>query len=298
MFRKMRLSAVAALICAVLSAVPVWAGVPEIVVDGVVVQEKSYHLLILEAAARAQTWFEEWTAAGGHWEYHNDGTCMHTFQEAYETGLTGTNCAHGVCLVIRESGIVPESMPDFFGWEDGTIKWKDDAAEPMIRAVADIYEYRGSATVGELIAQGVIWPGDVVTYTGFTHTNLYAGNGYWYDFGHANCVRDGDGAWFSGFVSRHDWDGSRVGCVIHWRDDANAISIESADEPPIIIDGIAMDDDPAEEGDGGIVIETVEYYGRSLLLTGYVSVPASESEAQGGKENPFPDTMLCFSLKT
>ena len=265
----------------------VFAGVPEIIIDEQVVQESSYHELILEAAARAQLWFEEWESVGGHWEYHNDGTCMHTFQEAYETGLTSTNCAHGVCLVIRESGIVPIDMPDFFGWEDGTIRWKDDAAEPMIRAVADIMEFGGSATVGELIAQGVIWPGDVVTYVGFTHTNMYAGDGYWYDFGHANCTSSGDGAWFSGFCSQHDWDGSRVGCVIHWKDNQDSIIIENIGEDGILIDNLSED---------GIVIEDIDDEKKSLLLTGYVSVPFEESVSWFWKENPFPETMLCFRL--
>ena len=211
------------------------ANVPEIIIDGVVVQERRTHVL-LDAAARMQEMLLADLSAGNQWYYHEGGANGRVVSLRQKNNTRWTTCADSVCMVIHESGLVPMdvSLP-FFGSKDGTIHFGGNSRAVM-SSIADIHQYNDGSTVGSLIDSGQIRAGDIVTYVGFNHTNLYAGDDYWYDFGHAGCIESGDWAKFSTWYAKRPGNrGLKVGGVIHIRDEY------AYPEPDIVITDITED---------------------------------------------------------
>ena len=119
----------------------------------------------------------------------------------------------------------------------------------MYSQIADVYSFADGTTVGDLLNRGFLQQGDVVTYLGFGHTNIYLGDDIWFDTGHANCTKSsGDHAPFKTFVGHANKSSLKVGCVLRLRNQYDEpIQIETIYEPDIIIEDIS-----------DIVIEDVE----------------------------------------
>ena len=98
---------------------------------------------------------------------------------AAEQSAKRTNCAHGVCLVLQEVGLLKKGQI-FFGNKSGELSC-NGTVRKQIEKGFDIIK-----TGGKKSKDLDLKPGDICLFKG--HTNIYAGkdeNGktYWYDFG-------------------------------------------------------------------------------------------------------------------
>lgn len=105
------------------------------------------------------------------------------------TGLTYNNCALMIRMALREMGRLGEKQ-NFWGTSDGNIHF-NSGVEGTLRQSCRIIEVDKSPA--QLLAEGMLLPGDICTWHGMQHTNVYAGKNasgqdVWYDAG-----RGGDG---------------------------------------------------------------------------------------------------------
>ena len=113
----------------------------------------------------------------GKWVYSN--TDLKGSLAAAEQSAKRTNCAHGVCLVLQEVGLLKKGQI-FFGNKSGELSC-NGTVRKQIEKGFDIIK-----TGGKKSKALDLKPGDICLFKG--HTNIYAGkdeNGktYWYDFG-------------------------------------------------------------------------------------------------------------------
>ena len=113
----------------------------------------------------------------GKWVYSN--TDLKGSLAAAEQSAKRTNCAHGVCLVLQEIGLLKKGQI-FFGNKSGELSC-NGTVRKQIEKGFDIIK-----TGGKKSKDLDLKPGDICLFKG--HTNIYAGkdeNGktYWYDFG-------------------------------------------------------------------------------------------------------------------
>ena len=113
----------------------------------------------------------------GKWVYSN--TDLKGSLAAAEQSAKRTNCAHGVCLVLQEVGLLKKGQI-FFGNKSGELSC-NGTVRKQIEKGFDIIK-----TGGKKSKDLDLKPGDICLFKG--HTNIYAGkdeNGktYWYDFG-------------------------------------------------------------------------------------------------------------------
>ena len=111
------------------------------------------------------------------WVYSN--TDLKGSLVAAEQSAKRTNCAHGVCLVLQEVGLLKKGQI-FFGNKSGELSC-NGTVRKQIEKGFDIIK-----TGGKKSKDLDLKPGDICLFKG--HTNIYAGkdeNGktYWYDFG-------------------------------------------------------------------------------------------------------------------
>ena len=111
------------------------------------------------------------------WVYSN--TDLKGSLAAAEQSAKRTNCAHGVCLVLQEVGLLKKGQI-FFGNKSGELSC-NGTVRKQIEKGFDIIK-----TGGKKSKDLDLKPGDICLFKG--HTNIYAGkdeNGktYWYDFG-------------------------------------------------------------------------------------------------------------------
>lgn len=113
----------------------------------------------------------------GKWVYSN--TDLKGSLAAAEQSAKRTNCAHGVCLVLQEVGLLKKGQI-FFGNKSGELSCNGTVRKQIEKGV-DIIK-----TGGKKSKDLDLKPGDICLFKG--HTNIYAGkdeNGktFWYDFG-------------------------------------------------------------------------------------------------------------------
>lgn len=111
------------------------------------------------------------------WVYSN--TDLKGSLAAAKQSAKRTNCAHGVCLVLQEIGLLKKGQI-FFGNKSGELSC-NGTVRKQIEKGFDIIK-----TGGKKSKDLDLKPGDICLFKG--HTNIYAGkdeNGktYWYDFG-------------------------------------------------------------------------------------------------------------------
>ena len=131
-------------------------------------------------------------AAGRKWIYSNSG-CSAKMSTAIKKGNRKCNCALLVRWALRKLGLL--NGDNWWGERGGTIVWRGTSKEQMLKHF-DLIHISGKKTVNQAIKDGTLQPGDIVTYVNMGHTNVYAGNGKWYDGGHAYCSGSGEGAAF------------------------------------------------------------------------------------------------------
>lgn len=103
-----------------------------------------------------------------------------TLQTAEEYGVVVASCVQMSQWGLRHLGIIGKG--NFRGDIGGGFTIKD-------RVQLDQYceVIRVDKTPNQLLAEGNLLPGDICSYVRMQHTNVYAGDGMWYDSGRMGC---------------------------------------------------------------------------------------------------------------
>lgn len=117
----------------------------------------------------------------------NPATWPATLEAMNTRNISYTNCALMVRVALREMGRLGENQ-NFWGDLNGI--HFNAGVEATLSQSCRIFEVHESPN--QLLAEGKLLPGDICTWDGMGHTNVYAGNGLWYDTG-----RGGDGLYMT-----------------------------------------------------------------------------------------------------
>ena len=168
------------------------------------------------ACVRLNQWLVDDIKAGKDWRYYNSGHVSEsTFWKTRKCKKYFTNCMGGVAFAMKESGL-PASACSWYGQKGGTIRWLNNHAEADLRKYADLIKI-GNRTPQQLVADGTLCPGDILTFVTLNHTCIYLGNGISYDSGHAYCTEKGEGAHYVKWIGPLSWATSKVGWIIRLR---------------------------------------------------------------------------------
>lgn len=186
---------------------------------------------VLTQCAKFQTQFMKDKKAGIKWHYRNPGKYVsEQWSQALAKNKRCCNCALLARWALKEAGLISKNT-FFYGKQDGTIQWSS-SSKADVEKKCDVIKI-GNKTVNQLEASGDLKPGDVVTYKGMRHTNIYAGNKHWYDAGHAYCSGSGEGATFTSWYGSQKYGGNTVGYIIRKKDNVSSnlgsLSSESLD---------------------------------------------------------------------
>ena len=155
---------------------------------------------------------------GHQWVYSNNARKIpkgKDFEDTRKKGYYAVNCCDGVHWAMKMMNVY---CCGWYGAIGGRIQWCAKNAERDTRKYFDIIETDCSHTVKQLVANGTIQPGDILTYVSMNHTNAYIGGGKSFDSGHAHCTRGGEGAPFTRFVGSLTCGGHKVGCILRWKE--------------------------------------------------------------------------------
>ena len=148
-------------------------------------------------------------AAGRKWTYANSG--VSTTWKSAEKKNPKCNCALLARWGLRDLGIIDST--NFWGLIGGGIEFRGNVKEQLLRYCDIIPVYK---TPNQLLKEGNLLPGDICTYVEYQHTNVYAGNGLWYDAGRG--VNYGGGAFNSfGPAAAVNMSGTTIGHIIRLR---------------------------------------------------------------------------------
>ncbi len=131
---------------------------------------------------------------GIKWGYSNSSSLApSTWSKAYSNsrtkGITYCNCALLPRWALREVGVLGSG--NFWGLVGGGIQYGGSAKTQaktkaeLMAACEIIPVYK---TPNQLLKEGNLLPGDICTYVDYQHTNVYAGNGLFYDSGRSGAV--------------------------------------------------------------------------------------------------------------
>lgn len=125
-------------------------------------------------------------AQGTIWRYSNSGAASSwsaALSMIQKKGYTYCNCALLPRWALRELGII--DTKNFWGLAGGGIQFRGNVKEQLLKHCEIIAVYK---TPNQLLAEGNLLPGDICTWVEYQHTNVYAGNGLWYDSGRSGAV--------------------------------------------------------------------------------------------------------------
>ena len=107
-------------------------------------------------------------------------------------------------------GVINEK--NFWGEIGGEFVFRGDIKEQFLKRCKIIKVYQ---TPNQLLAEGNLLPGDICSWVEFRHTNVYAGNGLWYDAGRGCNYVNSVFASF-GPSATISMSGSKVGYIIRF----------------------------------------------------------------------------------
>lgn len=136
---------------------------------------------IINAASNMSKQAEKDVKNGKKWYYLNSG-CAKTFEQAEKEKKYKTNCALGVVWSLKTAGVLDENMSLYKKYENGIDSFGGNMSEEQLKQRFEIID--GNARTGkDLIKNNILQPGDVAMWYHQGHTNMYAGNNLWYDYG-------------------------------------------------------------------------------------------------------------------
>ncbi len=106
-----------------------------------------------------------------------------TFEKALKDNVRNTNCADYVMWALHDCGIFTANQK-FYGNYSGGITYRRNSktkTKSTLKKYATLTRIGGKKRPKTLMSEGKLKKGDILTYKG--HTNVYAGNGKWYDAG-------------------------------------------------------------------------------------------------------------------
>ena len=137
-----------------------------------------------------------------YWTYNNKNTAKQskTFAEARKNNNRKVNCVSAVYWGLIGSGVV-NSNRDGIQWygSKGVVFLSEKDKKNALKYFTLVTSLKGK-TVKAALNDGSLKPLDIVTYKTLSHTNVYLGDGKWFDSGHANCLSQGEGAKFSKWI--------------------------------------------------------------------------------------------------
>lgn len=118
---------------------------------------------------------------GNKWTYSNSNT-RNTFSQA-DSSTKSTNCALYIVWGLIDVGVLDSGDRFYKAYRNSNnfISYRNDAKEKMQEKM--YYIDGENKTASSLISSGDLQAGDVVLWYNQQHTNVYAGNGKWYDAG-------------------------------------------------------------------------------------------------------------------
>lgn len=128
--------------------------------------------------------FSKQVKKDGNWGYYNSmATNGWTFQQARAKKRRSAQCAALPYWGLVEIGVLDPG--DSFYGKGGKIYWRKEAStKAKLKKYAKIIKV--NKTPNQLLKANNLKVGDICLWSG--HTNVYAGNGKWYDAGHASCT--------------------------------------------------------------------------------------------------------------
>ena len=181
---------------------------------------------ILDQCKKFQKQLKDDRKAGKDWEYHNPSRYLEEqWGEALKKEKRACNCALLARWALKEAGLIPQETGIFYGKLGGTISW-GAGTKAAVTKTCDLIRI-GDETVGQLIEDGTLQPGDIVTYVDIQHTNIYAGNGKWYDAGHAYCSGTGEGAVYKSWHGEGQYNSQKAGYIIREKSGSGQYTVQA-----------------------------------------------------------------------
>ena len=132
--------------------------------------EKYSRQIQSDAASGTTKWFYSNSGAPAYWSTD--------IKNAQEKGKSCCNCALLARWGLRDLGVIGKR--DFWGEPGGEINFRGDSKTLLQQHCQIIRVYK---TPNQLLKEGNLLPGDICTWVEYGHTNVYAGDGLWYDAG-------------------------------------------------------------------------------------------------------------------
>lgn len=151
--------------------------------------------------------------AGNIWTYSNHGVSG-TFQLAEKNKNFKANCATIANWALRDLKVFKKG--NYFWGRMGGELVCNEATLKVLQKHCKIIHINGRKTVNQVMSDGTLLDGDIVTYVNLQHTNVYAGNGRWYDAGHAYCKEGGEGAKFRTWYGKTVYGDQKVSYIIRY----------------------------------------------------------------------------------
>jgi hypothetical protein len=164
--------------------------------------------------------------AGHKWTYSNvSGKKGKNFEDTRKQGKYHINCVDGPHWAMKMMGLMCCS---WFGAKGGGISWCAKNAEKETRKHFDIIQTDKKKTVKQLIANGTIQPGDILTYVAMNHTNVYLGNNQSWDSGSGSYTtgHTGEGAVFKKWIGSLACGGYKVGCILRLKEKTKGYRVQ------------------------------------------------------------------------
>ena len=178
-------------------------------------QPSTYAKKLLTLMQKYSDQVKEDKKAGIKWTYSN--SAKNNWADAYKASRTKKvgymNCALGCRWALREMGLLDSS--NFWGASGGSFTFHGTSKTQLLKHCVIIPVKK---TPNELLAEGNLLPGDICSYVHQQHTNVYAGNGLWYECG--RCGLNGgyvNGTYvFDSFgpVASVSMSGTKIGTII------------------------------------------------------------------------------------
>lgn len=154
---------------------------------------------IIKAAQDMNATLKDDIHSGHKWTYSNTKTLADTFDNARLKNIRRVNCVRGVMWALLEAGLWQKNPGQWYGRKDGAIIYKSKAVREAMLKAFDITAI-GNKTLSACLKDGTVQPGDIVTYKGINHVNMFLGGGKWLDTGHAYCKAAGEDAEFISWI--------------------------------------------------------------------------------------------------
>ncbi|MDO4647438.1 MAG: phage tail tip lysozyme [Eubacteriales bacterium] len=173
---------------------------------------------LIKALEKMQTRLLADIKEGKVWRYRNPSSyTRETWSKALKDEKLNCNCALLARWALKEAGIVPTSTGVWYGKKGGTIS-ASAGTRKTLESACELIHVAGKKTAKQLITEGTLKTGDIVTYVNIQHTNIYAGDGVWYDAGHAYCSGTGEGAVFKSWRGNGKHVNQKVAYIIRVRE--------------------------------------------------------------------------------